>query len=99
MKKATASTPPQPATQPRRRGRGAPVGNKNAVGNKGGTKNKGRARPAGAGTPNLKPGEASRALFFRLAESDAARVDLIARDRGQKTSEFLREIVLAFLDQ
>ena len=99
MKKATASTTPTPATQPRRRGRGAPLGNKNAVGNKGGHKNKGRARPAGAGTPNLKPGEKSKSLFVRLAGSDRARLEQLATERGQTMSECAREILLAFLDQ
>lgn len=93
MKKATASTTQPPATQPRRRG-STWGGARPGAGAK-----KGRRKPAGAGLPNLKDGEKSRALFFRLAESDAARVDQIATARGQKTSEFLRDIVTAFLTQ
>lgn len=93
--KTAATQPAQPPTRKKTRRPGATWGGARP----GAGAKKGRRKPVGAGLPNLKDGEKSRALFFRMAESDAARVDQIATARGQKTSEFLRDIVTAFLTQ
>jgi hypothetical protein len=94
--KTTATQPAQPPMRKktRRPGRGAPIGNRNAAGNKSRT---GRPRPAGAGLQALKPGENSKSLFVRLAESDRAKLEKIAANNGQKMSALARDIILDFL--
>lgn len=95
----TAASKPA-AKKNRRPGRGAPIGNRNAAGKRNAAGNKSRTglpRPIGAGLQPLRPGENSKSLFVRLAESDREKLEKIATARGEKMSALAREILLDFI--
>lgn len=91
--KTAATQPAQPPTRKKTRRPGATWGGARP----GAGAKKGRPRPAGAGLQALKPGENSKSLFVRLAESDRAKLEKIAAARGEKMSSIAREILLDFI--
>ena len=94
MKKATASTPPQPATQPRRRA-GAPKGNRNAVGNKGGGAPKGNRNAVGnhGGRPRKGAEAYSVKINVAISASQAEKLKTTAEKNGVKYTDFLRQMI------
>ena len=95
MKKATASTTQPPATQPRRRGRGAPLGNKNAVGNRGGGAPIGNRNGVGnhGGRPRKGAEAYSVKINVAITATQSKKLTDAADKLGVKYTDFLRALI------
>ena len=94
MKKAATSTPPQPATQPRRRA-GAPKGNRNAVGNRGGGAPIGNRNGVGnhGGRPRKGAEAYSVKINVAITATQSKKLTDAAAKIGVKYTDFLRALI------